>query len=712
MRDPKDNKAIDPHPGRIKKSIQIKVRKMYIIFALLSLGIIAQILITQWGPNGEPLRNLSQDKCFTTEEVEGYRGNVYDRSGAVLTTDARGYRIRLDLHAEALTDSIFNILRPALCDSLSAMFGKSPRYYDDFLIKTRDTCMRKLAKPYYSRPFVTKRALNQWEYNRLRQFPLMQRKYGLIVEPATIRQKLHGSLASYTISSGVEKAYEKEMKASDGVNRFLWLDARHSSKVPIIDTINSPAKDGNDIHTTIDIDLQDVVEGALRRKLEENKALDGTAVVVECSTGEIRAMANLTRHPEGTMEDDFNYAIRWHGSPGSTFKAVSLMALIDEAGLSIDRKINCGTKPSAQINGLTIRDTHVVGNKTGKTTLKGIFVESSNIGFVKTVTDTYGKEPERWVNYINSIGLDKVSDIQRLKGLGFRAIKDPSNRKSGGWSHTTLAQTAYGYELDMTPMQVLMFYNAVANNGKLITPVLVKRIEKDGVVIEEFQTEVVNPAICKPSTLAALKECMEAVITAKEGTGHALSKLPFAVAGKTGTAQVMLPKNRRGQTAYIDKNGNREYLATFVGYFPADNPKYSCIVSIKTPKAASEIKYYTGAGVALPVFKEIAEYIYAHDPEWHTSATKGMASAPHAKRSCDEGVGKAVSVNYGNEQGESFVTEVPDVVGMGLRDALYTLEQAGCKVSFSGQGSVVEQSVVEGKLPCEVRLRLEVTNTK
>lgn len=712
MRDPKDNKAIDPHPGRIKKSIQKKVRKMYIIFTLLSLAIIAQILITQWGPNGEPLRNLSQDKCYTTEEVEGYRGNVYDRSGAVLTTDTRGYRIRLDLHAESLTDSIFNLLRPALCDSLSAMFGKSPEYYDDFLVKTRDTSMRKLAKPYYSRPFVTKRALNQWEYNRLRQFPLMQRKYGLIVENATIRHKLHGSLASYTISSGVERAYEKDMMASDGVNRFLWLDARRSSKVPIIDSINSPAKDGNDIHTTIDIDLQDVVEGALRRKLEDNKALDGTAVVVECSTGEIRAMANLTRHPEGTMEDDFNYAIRWHGSPGSTFKAVSLMTLIDEAGMSIDRRINCGTKPTALINGLTIRDTHVVGNKTGKTTLKGIFVESSNIGFVKTVTETYGEEPERWVDYINSIGLDKVSDIQRLSGLGFRAIKHPSNRKKGGWSHTTLAQTAYGYEIDMTPMQVLMFYNAVANDGKLITPVLVKRIEKDGVVIEEFQTEVVNPAICKPSTLAALKECMEEVVTAKEGTGHALAKLPFAVAGKTGTAQVMLPKERRGQTAYIDKNGGREYLATFVGYFPADNPKYSCIVSIKTPKAAGEVKYYTGAGVALPVFKEIAEYIYAHDPEWHTSATKGVAPAPQAKRSYIEPASRAASAGYGHELSEGLVAEIPDVRGMGLRDALYTLEQAGCKVSFSGQGSVVEQSVVEGKLPCEVRLRLEVTNTK
>ncbi|MBQ2247512.1 MAG: transpeptidase family protein [Tidjanibacter sp.] len=711
-----NNRAIDPNPQRIKREIKAKVKRLYVAFAIVSLFIVAQIALTQWGPNGTPLRNLSESKSYTTKKIEGSSGSIYDLNGKTLYTDSRGYRIRLDLHAQALTDSIFTANLPALGDSLAKMFGGSPKKYRDFMTNTRDTCMRRLAKPYYSRPFVTSRALNQWEYERLRTFPLMHPRYGLIVEQTSLRHKVHGSLASYTITRGIENAWQKELNASDGSNRFLWLDARHRHSVPIVAKENTPAINGSDIHTTIDIDLQEIVEGALSRSLLENGATDGTAIVLETSTGEIRAMANLTHHKGGKTIDDNNYATMWQGSPGSTFKAISLMTLIDEAGVSIDKWVNCGDDDTYYVGKLRIRDTHIVGeNESGRTTLKGIFAESSNIGFVKTVMETYEEEPERWVEYINAIGLDKVSHIQRIGGYTFAGIKHPSSyKKRGGWSATTLPQTAYGYEIDMTPLQILMFYNAVANGGKLITPIIVKSITRDGEIVEEYTTEVVNPAICKPSTLEALKECMEAVVLSPRGTGKSLKDLPFRVAGKTGTAQVMLPRNMWGETAYVTPDGRNEYLATFVGYFPADNPKYTGLVSIKTLRKWNEWqKKYTGAGLSLPVFREIAEYIYAHEEEWYRDAEVGIAPPPKAKPSVGVAAAAPQSKSHKAKSDSTAKSEeemeqtIPDVRGLGLRDALYELERRGCKVSSEGRGTVCEQHIEEHNGRVEVHLKLE-----
>ena len=226
---------------------------------------------------------------------------------------------------------------------------------------------------------------------------------------------------------------------------------------------------------------------------------------------------------------------------------------------------------------------------------------------------------------------------------------------------------------------------------------MVKSIEEEGEIIEEFISEVVNPAICSPEALAQLRECMEAVVSDELGTAHSgLGSLPFSVAGKTGTAQVYQTKENRGKTAYETRDGSREYLATFVGYFPADNPKYTCIVSIKTLRKRGEVKFYTGAGVSLPVFREIAEYIYSHDPEWYVSAESVATTEPQAKPSTAPHT-------------EAFV--MPDVRGMGLRDALWELESRGLKVTFSGKGSVVKQSIEAGKeytLGEEIRIELNV----
>jgi cell division protein FtsI (penicillin-binding protein 3) len=304
------------------------------------------------------------------------------------------------------------------------------------------------------------------------------------------------------------------------------------------------------------------------------------------------------------------------------------------------------------------------------------------------------------MEYINSLGLDKVRNIQNISGYGFRGIKAPGYAKGSSWSPKTLANNAYGYELTMTPMQTLMFYNAVANGGRLVAPMLIKQVVREGVVIEEAAPTIINPAICSQATLDKVQECMEAVVTYKYGTANTLKDLPFKVAGKTGTAQVVQPKEKWGKdkngkpNAYITLDGSREYVATFVGYFPADNPKYSCIVMMNTFQRADESnKKIYGSNLAMPVFREISEYIYSHDPEWFNTATR-RAVAPQQS--------KAIGAPATREG------TVPNVKGMGLRDALYELEKAGLKVSFKGQGAVVEQSVKPGS-PIEAGMEVSLT---
>ena len=411
----KQKSTNNPNPHAIKRSIERRAKWLYIIFSFVALTILAQIVLTQFGPNGTALRNKSEDLCYTTRRVQGSRGNIYDRNGEILSTDSRTYNIRLDLAAEPLTDELFGQSVNTLADSLSRLLGKPSSFYRQLLRETRqkaveskDTTLVKLkGKEYFSgaRYKLLARHLNQREYDRLRTFPLMERRMGMIAEEERMRYKVYGSMAAYTISQGVEKAYDSLLRSTDGVNRYVKLDNRNRNSVPIVDKINRPATNGCDIHTTIDVNLQDVVEGALRNRLIENNALSGTAVVVECATGEIRAMANLTHRKNGEINDDFNYAIRWHGAPGSTFKGISLMALLDDAGVSKDKWVDCGKTGKTVINGLTITDTHVVGeNKSGKTTVKGMFAESSNVGFAKVVCQNYEDNPQRWVDYIRGIG--------------------------------------------------------------------------------------------------------------------------------------------------------------------------------------------------------------------------------------------------------------------------------------------------------------------
>lgn len=706
---PHSKNIADPNPHKIKKSIHNRVKWLYLIFALFGSMIVLQILATQWGPNGRALRNLSESDSYTTRTIGASSGNIYDCNGNVLSTDFSTYNIRLDFKADGLTDDVYDENIDALCDSLKSIFGDTTQYNKNYFDNLRAGTNR------YK---LFKRNLNQVEYEKLSLLPIFNGglSTGFIAVPNRSRYKLYGSLAAYTITHSIEKAYRSVLERSDGVNKFILLNHSGSQQIPIADDINREAKNGKDIITTIDINLQDVVEDALRRQIIENQATRGTVMVVECSTGEIKSISNLTRYSDEVTKDDNNYASRWHGAPGSTFKVVSLMAILDDAGESLYRIVDCHDKRGpVRIKGFPIEDTHIVG----KVNLKDMTAQSSNIGFVREIDRIYSEDPDRFIDFVNNIGLNEVSNIQEIYGNSFRLVGTNTKSRVGGWSGSTLIKNSYGYEMNMTPLHTLMLFNAIANNGKLIKPIIVKHIKESHEIIETFYTEVINEAICTPQTLKDVKESLREVVLT--GTARRLKDTPYAIEGKTGTAQILLAKEERTnpRNHYENEFGGHNYLATFVGYFPAENPKYTCIVSIQTSTERGKFKRYTGTGLSIPVFKEIADYLYTSDPLWQEIVTKPIGYtenvaikggknedvfelseklkvATQKRKTEDEWVVAQIDSMLHTSALEITEGIVPSVMGMGLKDALYLLERCGLEVAFEGKGEVVRQSIKAG----------------
>jgi len=466
--------------------------------------------------------------------------------------------------------------------------------------------------------------------------------------------------------------------------------------MPVNDEAEIAPKEGADIISTIDINMQDLAQSALEKQLITSDADHGTVILMEVATGEVRAVANYTRVTEGVYQEKFNYAIAGSQDPGSTFKLASYMALLE------DDKVDTGTLVATgngtyKVYNKTIRDTHEIGTAT----VKKAFEESSNVAVAKLVYGNYKDNPSQFTDHLYEFGLNKKLELQ-IPGETKPVIKNPENRS---WSGLTLPQMAYGYEMQITPLQILSFYNAVANNGRYIAPIFVKEIRRLGNPIEQFQARVINKQICSEKTLKKLQAMLEGVVT--EGSGKLMGSPFYKVAGKTGTAQVA--DGNRGYRA------KKSYQASFCGYFPADKPKYSIMVSINGPKHG-----YYGAAVAGPVFKEIADRIYASDIQMYSNVADhlvGNTKAPEAKAGQSKAVKKVYntlgiktlyaaksayfnSVDTSNgiiyEEFSSVKGLMPNVVGMGLKDALYLLGNAGLKTRINGSGKVTEQSIASG----------------
>lgn len=679
--------------------------RVYLAFGLILLFAIAVVL--QLGrvqiAQGKKWRSMADSLSVRNMDVEAGRGNIFSVDGSLLATSVPEYELRMDMLAGAIEDDkIFYEKVDSLAAKLSGLFAdKSARQYTRILREARHE---------KARYFLLKRKVSYQQLKKVRQFPIFNMgKYrgGLIAVQKNKRIMPFQTLAARTIGYkndnvqnpvGLEGAYAGYINGEKG--RRLMQRIAGGIWMPVNDgEYDIAPKEGADIISTIDVNFQDVVQTALEKQMIKSDAHHGTAILMEVTTGEVRAVANFTKVEDGIYKEKFNYAIAGNQDPGSTFKVASYMALLEDHKVDTNTMVNTGTYP---IKGHNIKDSH---GSIGRVTVKKAFEESSNAAIAYLVNTSYHDNQSKFTDHLYDWRLNEKMKLQ-IPGEAQPVVKNPNNRS---WNkNMSLPQMAYGYEMQLTPLKMLSFYNAIANDGKYIAPVFVREIRRLGNTVERFNARVINPKICSDVTLSKMKAMLEGVIT--EGTGKNIIKNPvYTVAGKSGTAQVA--DGNRGYKA------NRQYQASFCGYFPADKPKYSLIVVINDPKNG-----YYGASVSGPVFREIADKVYAADMHINQNQTEhlvGNTSMPDVKQgnvkalkqvynklglkplyasvnALENGIDTSSGIAF--EDTKVKKGSVPNVTGMGLSDALYVMGNAGYKIVARGSGMVKKQSVTGGSL--------------
>jgi cell division protein FtsI (penicillin-binding protein 3) len=647
--------------------------------------------------------------------VEASRGNILALDGSLLATSVPEYELHMDMFAAGIeSDKNFNLKIDSLAMKLSSYFGDhSARDYSRVL---RD------ARKDSSRYQLIRRKVTYQQLKEIRKFPIFnlgKYKGGLIVVQKNKRILPFRELAARTIGYkneniknpvGLEGAYADYINGESG--KRLMQRIAGGIWMPVNDEDEVAAKDGADIMSTIDVNFQDLAQKALKHQLDSIQADWGTVILMETQTGEVRAIANYTRN-EKTHEyqEKFNYAIGYEAEPGSTFKLASYMAMIDDNKLDTGRMVDIMHGGPYEIrnprNGKVVLKIKDAEDEGGLVSARRAFEKSSNIGAAKLVTAAYGSNPSAFTDKLYSWHLNERNGLQ-IPGEGHPLIKTPHSKS---WNKLqSLAQIAYGYESKLSPMQMLTFYNSIANNGKMIAPIFVREIRRMGNPIEQFHAKVINPQVCSPEALAKVKGLLEGVV--QEGTGKLIIKNKlYNVAGKTGTAQIA-----NGASGYGEKNAHQ---ASFCGYFPAEHPKYSMIVVISNPR----VGLHLAAWVAGPVFRKIADRVYASDISLHHTQPAveqhlvGNTQPPKIKAGDYKAVkqvfaklgvkplyASVTAPSTGADTSAGIVFEdakykkgtVPDVTGMGLSDAMYVLGNAGYKVNARGSGVVLKQSATVG----------------
>jgi len=684
----------------LKKDILIRTSLIYLGMLLAGLLILGKALHLQ----------LFEKEVWAREEnstirhrvIEPNRGNIYSADGRLLAVSVPFYEIRMDFRSESFTREIFDRNVDALSKALSDLFqDRHWTTYKRELVRARQDGHR-----YY----LVKRDVTYTQLQQVKKFPIYELgRYqgGVMYVQQNKRIKPYGVLAArtvgYTMSGnlrsvvGVEGAYEQELKGVEGYR--LMRKIRGDVWMPVSDANEIEPEDGQDIVTTIDVDLQDVAESALLDQLIRHEADHGSVVLMEVKTGRVRAIANLARDRFGNYGETYNFAVGESTEPGSTFKLASMIALLEDGHIKPDDPVDVG-------NGITyyygqkVEDSGEGG--AGRITVKRAFEVSSNVGISKIVDAHYRDKPEQFVNRLYEMGLNRTLGIS-IKGEGKPDIKYTDSEL---WSGLSLPFMSIGYEVRMTPLQMLAFYNAVANDGKMVRPIFVEEMRSHGKTVKRFSTEVLNNHICSRETLEQVQDMLEGVV--ENGTARNLVNSHYKIAGKTGTAQVAL--NKEG---YVESL----YQASFVGYFPAEDPKYSCIVVVNAPSK----QIYYGNLVAGPIFREITDRIYAREVEMHpghVELAEIPVQAPYSKSGYSRELSAVFSyldlplrveskdagwVSTRSDESGVVATErvipgqmVPNVVDMGLKDALYLLESKGLKVVVDGRGTVRDQSLRPG----------------
>lgn len=654
----------------VKKGILSKLYVVVVLMTLFFVVIVFRVFNLQY-VDGDKYRKLSQEKTVKNDTIFANRGNVYAADGNLLATSMSKYTIRMDVMV--VQSEVFEKNIRALSEALSNMLGKSANYYQKRI---------RQAKKQKNRYLLIARNVGYNDCMKMREFPIFKEgiyRGGFIAEQSTVRVHPIGKIAARTIGydnkkggAGIEGAFAEYMEGENG-----WRLKQKIAKGqwrPINDVNEKEPIDGSDVITTIDVNIQDITHHALLSKLEYLEADHGCAVVMEVETGEVKAIANLGRTSKGKYYEKRNYAVWESHEPGSTFKLASLMAALEDKVADTSDVVDC-EKGKIFINNRKVEDSKVGGH--GKISLARVFEVSSNVGIVKTIQKHYDENPKKFIKRIKSFGLDELTGV-KIKGEGKPYIPNPSEKS---WSPISLEWMAWGYGIHLTPLQTLAFYNAVANNGKLVKPFFVKELRVGGKVEERFGTVVLKDKIASQTTINKVRKVMEN--TVQNGTAKNVYSSNFSMAGKTGTAKKWIPKHKdkNGKTVY-GHYSNKKYVASFAGFFPADNPKYSCIVVVHSPKKE---KGYYGAIAAAPIFKDIAQKIYTTTP-----VNNQLVSDKITSKSID----KSYQDYYSKLR--KYKTIMPRVVGMSGMDAVALLENMGLKVRFSGMGKVIEQSVDKG----------------
>ena len=689
---------IDP-----KNDVLWRVYLLYTIMLLFAVAVVVKVLVIQIR-DGEELLERANKRELKIRDEKAHRGNVFSNNGSILATSVPRYNIYFD--PLSVKQELFDSEIANLSDSLSRMLKiKSKSQYISSLKKARSERKRYVK-------IATK--VSMGEYKRMSKFPIFREgknKGGFIAERNYVRELPYGELAARTIGYvresenimvGLEGAYNESLKGKDGrqlvrlINNNYWMPMQSPENV---DPVN-----GDDIYTSINIEIQDVAENALKRCLIENDALQGCVILMDVKSGYIEAMASLSYNEKTSKyEEMYNFALSHNVEPGSTFKAITMLTLLENnPRMSVDDKIYLGTTDHKVFYNRTIHDSHRVTDEKGYTTIRNAFEQSSNIAFATLVEDEFKNNQAKFIELIYKTKINEPLNLD-IKGEGKPYIKNPSDKT---WSKLSMPWMSFGYESTLAPIHILTFYNAIANDGVMVKPQFVKEIRHGNEVKQVFDTIVINESIASAKTIETLQELLRGVVV--NGTAKNLSKLPFSVAGKTGTARIS-----QGSSGYNRKN----YTASFVGYFPAEEPKYSCIVIISNPRGG---KYY-GSSVSGPVFKEVAEKIYATslgivDEEGVYESDCQSFNTPsivyfndfldycnNENISFNDNVENDIWVKVDVAEEEISVNPVvldencvPDVKGMNATDVVFLLESMGWKVTFTGYGRVKTQSVKAG----------------
>lgn len=640
-----------------KKQILNKLYLLTGFLFLFALAIIYQLIQIEY-VEGDAYRAQAEQGTVKTFEIAANRGSVYTSDGSLLATSVSRFDIRMDV--VTVSDEDFENGIKGLSVSLSEMLGKSAGYYENKIRKARVSKNRYL--------FIT-RNLSYTEYQKLKQFPIFKLgayRGGFIVEQRTVREHPIGKIAERAVGYddyrgrvGIEGSFYEFLRGKKG-KRLKQKIAKGQWK-PLNDNNEIEPIDGKDIITTIDLKIQDVAHHALLAQLEKFEADHGSVVVMDTKSGEVKAISNLGRTKKGTYFEQRNYAIYESHEPGSTFKLMGMVVALEDQVIDTSEVIDT-EKGVIRFHGKPVRDSHHGGY--GKISAARVFEVSSNVGIVKIINEHYSDQPEKFI-----AGLERMNVGQKIglpiKGEGQPKIPDPKDKSS--WNGLSLPWMAYGYGVSFTPLQTLTFYNAIANDGEMVKPRFVKEIRAQGSTVTRFEKEIMHPKICSQETIDKVKEMMLNVV--KRGTADNIYDKNFSMAGKTGTCQ----------TEYW--TDETQYISSFVGYFPADEPKYSCIVVIHKPNKKTG---YYGNIVAAPVFQSIARKIYSDTPV--------VEEVDYAANL--QGVDQEYEAYY--KRVNAPHTKVPDVRNMAGMDAVSLLENMGYKVSIKGTGKVKNQSVKAG----------------